>query len=942
MAQITSSVGLISGLPTADIINELISLDAAPVSLLQTQIASANAQQQAYSTLETQINNIQQIGQTLALPTTFQNTTATSSDPNVLTATTSDGAAVGSYQIQVAQLVTTQQSISQGFADATTAPVGAGTITLEEGGGEATSETPLAQLNGGAGVPSGQFRITDGSGASAVIDTTNDITLDDVAKQINTAVGISVHATVTDQGLVLTDQSGKTTDTMSVQDLDGGSTAESLGISGDAVDGVLTGKTINYIGDNTSLSQLNDGNGVSTASAEQNDFTITTRNGTVINVSLNGSTSVGDVLNAINTAAGSNLTASINSAGTGIQLTDNTTGSGTLSIAADNNSPAAADLGLTQSPASGGTLSGQPLIAGLDSVLTSQLKGGSGIALGNITITDGAGHSTTVNLSNATSFSDIINTINSTAAANHVDVTAGLNSSQTGLELTDTSGGTGGLVVADDGSTTAADLGIAGTFSSGTVDGGNLQHQYVSDSTPLSTYNGGQGVALGQFQITNSEGDTATVDLTSGTFDTIGQVIQAINSKNIGVTASINANGNGILLTDTAGGPNKLTVTDLGGTAAADLNIAGTATGTTIDGGLQKTITVTSSDTLTTLQNKINQAGFGVTASIINDGSATDPYRLSLTAVNSGQAGSVVIDGGTTNLNVTNLVEGQDAAVFFGGGNGDQPLLITSNTNQLTNVINGATISLTGASSSPVTLNIAADPSNIVTQLQNFVSDFNTLIGQISADSSFDTTTNQGGILLGDATTQQIQSTLYNMVDSVVNGTGVYNTLADMGVTIGIDTNNLNNGAQLTFNQAAFQQAFATNPTDVQNLFTQATTGLGDVINSAMDSLTDPENGVITLENNTLTTQVQQYQDSINTLNDILAQKRQQLENQFADMESTLASLESQGAILSSLSSTTSKLASSTPAASSSSPSSSSSSGASSTSSGSSGSGSSS
>jgi flagellar hook-associated protein 2 len=935
MAQITSSVGLISGLPTADIINELISLDAAPVSLLQTQIASANAQQQAYSTLETQINSIQQIGQNLSLPTTFQNATATSSDPNVLTATTAVGAAVGSYQIQVARLVTTQQSISQGFADTSSSPVGAGTITLEEGGGEATSQTNLAQLNGGAGVAQGQFRITDRSGNSAVIDTSSDISLDDVVKQINTATGISVHASLTDQGIVLTDESGKTANNLTVTDLNGGTAAQDLGIAGTGSGNTLTGSSINTISATTALTQLNDGNGVSTTTAGQDDFTVTTSDGSNILVSLNGAATVGDVINAINTAGGSKLTASINSDGNGINLTDTSGGSGAFTITPDNGSTAAANLGLTTA-ASGNVINGQPVISGLDSVLTSSLKGGSGIALGTISITDRAGNSTTVNLSNATSFSDIINTINARATAEGVHLTAGLNSSQTGLQIIDTSGGTGSLVISDEGSTTAAQLGIAGTFTTNTINGGNLQHQYVSDNTSLSTYNGGQGVSLGQFQITNSKGATATVDLSSGTFNTIGQVITAINSKDIGVTASINANGNGILLTDTAGGSTKLQVTDLGGTTAQDLNIAGTATGTTIDGGLQKTITVTGTDTLSSLQTKINQAGFGVTANIINDGSPTDPYRLSLTAVNSGQAGSVVIDGGTTNLNVQNLVEGQDAAVFFGGGNGDQPLLVTSNTNQLTNVIKGTTVTLTGASTTPVTLSVTQDPSNIVTQLTNFVSDFNGLVGQISTDSSFDTTTNQGGILLGDATTQQIQSTLYNMVDSVVNGTGVYNSLADIGISINVDTNNLTNGAQLTFDQATFEQAFATNPTAVQNLFTQATTGLGSVINSAMDSLTDPENGIITLENNTLSTQVQEYQDSINNLNDILAQKRQQLENQFANMESTLASLESQGAILSALSDTTSKLASSTPAASSSTPSSSSSSSSTSSSSGSS------
>ncbi|MGD0462420.1 MAG: flagellar filament capping protein FliD [Tepidisphaeraceae bacterium] len=899
MGTITSSIGLISGINTGAIIDALISIDSAPNQLLQTQITSAQAQEKAYQSLETQLTGMQQIGQSLALPQTFQNATTNSSNPNVLTATAGVGAAVGSYQFQVAKLVSTQQSISNGFSDSTSAPVGAGTITLEEGGGEASSQTPLSQLNGGAGVSPGQFRITDRSGNSTVIDTSNDVNLDDVVNQINNAVGVSVHAGVTDQGLVITDQSGGS-GTLTIQDLNGGTAAQSLGIAG--AGNTLTGSNINFISASTTLAQLNDGNGVATTTAGQNDFTVTVGDGTQINVSLNGAKTVGEVINDINTAGGSKLAASINAAGNGITLTDRSGGSGALTVTPDNGSEAAANLGLTGS-ASGNTLQGAPLLAGLDSVLLSSLKGGSGIPLGTVSITDRAGHAGTINFSGATSLSDIVSDINNNASG--VKVTASLNASGTGLQIVDNSGGTGNLVIGDVNSATAAALGIAGTFapSTQTVDGPNLQRKYVSLNTLLSSYSGGAGVALGQFQIQNSAGKTTIIDLTQGTYTTIGDAINAINSKSAGVTASINANGNGILLTDTAGGSGKLTVTDLGGgTTAANLNIAGAATGTTLDGALEKTITVTSADTLSSVQGKINQLGFGVTASIINDGSSTSPYRLSLTAVNSGEAGRVLIDSGTTNLGIRNLVNAQDAAVFYGGSSGTQPLLITSNTNQLTNIIKGVTVSLVSASSSPVTLSVAPDPSNVVGQLQNFVSDFNSLVGTITTDTQYDTTKNVGGILLGDATTQQAQDAIYNMINTVVQGAGQYKDLADIGITVNAN-GETTSGTTLTFDQNTFETAFANDPTAVQNLFSDATIGLGNVISNSMNALTDPANGSITLQTNTLNTQISQYQDQINELNTILAEKKTQLQNEFNSMESTLASLQSQGALLSALSS---------------------------------------
>ena len=659
----------------------------------------------------------------------------------------------------------------------------------------------------------------------------------------------------------------------------------------------LTGSDINSIGAATALNQLNDGNGITPVGGGQTDFTATVSDGTRIAVSLSGATTVGDVINDINTIGGAKLKAAIGPDGRSIQLTDTSGGGGTFTIAAQNGSAAAAQLGLTNA-ASGTIITGKPLISGLDSVLVSSLKGGSGLPLGTIAITDRAGHAGQINLASAASVSDILNDINNNTVG--VKVTASLNASGTGIQIVDNSGGSGNLVIGDVNSTTAAALGIAGTYTTTqTVGGVNLQRQYVSANTLLSNYNGGQGVNLGQFRITNSKGVSATVDLTTGTYNTLGDVMAAIDATKIGVTASINPNGNGLLLTDSSGGAGHMSVTDLGGSTATDLNIVATAAANTIDGGFQKTITVAPGETLNAVAAAINKLGFGVTASIINDGSSTDPYRLSLTAVNSGAAGRVVIDSGTTGLGMSNLVNGQDAAVFYGGGGNTPPLLITSSTNQITNLIKGVSVNLVGASSNPVTLTITPDSGNVQTQLQNLVTDFNSLVGTIGNNSQFNTSTNQGGILLGDSTAQQVQETIYNMVNSVVQNNGAYNDLASIGISI--NDNGNTTGATLNFDSNTFTTAFAANPTAVQNLFSQATTGLGNVISHAMDTLTDPANGAITLRDNTLNTQITQYQDSITTLNAVLADQRKQLEEEFNSMEQTLASLQSQQSIISSL-----------------------------------------
>src|SRR5579884_3294066 len=272
MGTITSGIGLVSDLNSAQIIDQLMQIESQPKTLLQTRIDTNNAQKDAYNGLLTQLQQLQTVGQTLERPATFDATTAKSSDENTLTATTTAGAPVGSYQFQVAQLVSAQQSVSNGFTTPD-AQLSAGTLTIEMGGGNLNNATNLSDLNGGAGVSRGQFRITDSSGKTDVIDTSAAVTLDDVVKKINTSLDISVKASISGDHLVLNDLSSGT-GTLSVQDLAGGNSAQDLGIAGTASGSTLTGTSVNYLSTGTALSTLNDGRGVRTTNGT-GDFTVT-------------------------------------------------------------------------------------------------------------------------------------------------------------------------------------------------------------------------------------------------------------------------------------------------------------------------------------------------------------------------------------------------------------------------------------------------------------------------------------------------------------------------------------------------------------------------------------------------------------------------------------------------------------------------------------------
>lgn len=904
MGRISTGIGLVSNINYNDIIDQLMTLESRPKDKLQGRIDEATKQRLAYTELSTRLAGLKLTSTALKKPSTFQAATAASSNDDVLTATAANGASVGNYQFYVARLVTSQQSVSGGFTDFNSAKVGAGTLTIEQGGGELFTQTPLSQLNGGAGVGRGMFRITDRSGATAVVDTTAAVTLDDVVKKINTSLGVSVRAAVDGDRLVLTDLTGKTASNFTVADLGDGTAAASLGIVASEASATIAGGDSNYLGARTLLDGVNDGRGVRRA-ATGADLRVTARDGTTFDVTLNAARTIGDVVAAINAATGGKVTADVPAAGNGLRLTDSSGGLGTLGVAALNGSKAAADLGIETTSGSS-VINGGAVLAGLNTVLLSSLFGGSGMALGRISVTDRSGGSTTIDLAGSKTVQDVLARISSAAG---VEVTASLKDSGNGIQITDDTGDTGNIVISDVSGTSAAVLGIAGTFDAAVtaVQGANLQRQWISENTLLADYNGGRGVTPGKFRITNSLGVSATIDLTGPGTIRLGQVIERVNAAGMGVTASINANGDGLLLTDTAGGAGKMKVEDTGWTTAANLNIVGEATATKIDGTFEKTLTLDANDTLATVQQKVNTLNFGVSASIINDGTGMAPYRLSLAARSSGREGRVVVDGGATAIRTRNLVEAQDAAVFLGSPGAPEPLLITAGTNQITGVIQGVTIQLHGVSDGPVSLGVTRSPDKLIEDLTAFTESFNELAGKIAELTKFDLDTKERGLLLGDSAVRTVETLTYSMFTGAVATSGRFRVLADVGLK-------LVGGGTMEFDEDKFRQAYAADPESLQRLFSDSKTvtegtppkdtikglGVGWMMESAFAKLIDPVDGVISRENKTLDQKTQGFQDRIDSLDKLLVSKRTRLEKQFSDLESVLAGLQSQQSALNS------------------------------------------
>jgi len=228
-------------------------------------------------------------------------------------------------------------------------------------------------------------------------------------------------------------------------------------------------------------------------------------------------------------------------------------------------------------------------------------------------------------------------------------------------------------------------------------------------------------------------------------------------------------------------------------------------------------ITINSSnDTLSGIANAINAAGLGVTAQIVTTGNSADPYTLELSGTSTGaNEGFHISVSGDSNISsllsypssgsggLTQTQSAQNAELTVNG------LAVTSSTNTNT-ALPGIVLQLnqTGTSTVTVSQNISA----IETNINNFVSAYNTLQSTIASLTAYNPS-GSNGPLIGDATTQNIQTQLQQIIASSIAGTGGgLSSLSSVGIALSSD-------GTLSVNDTTLVQQLQSNGSEFAGLF---------------------------------------------------------------------------------------------------------------------------
>lgn len=603
-------------------------------------------------------------------------------------------------------------------------------------------------------------------------------------------------------------------------------------------------------------------------------------------------TTITDLVDTINRASPTTLQARISASGDSMELVDLTSGGGTFSVSSLFGGSVAEDLGLSTA-AVGGVITGERRLAGLKTVLLDSLAGGVGIGdLGLLNVTNRSGTAASIDLSSAKTLEDVINLINDSGAG----VTARINATRNGLLLTDTTSGTGNLIVANGDATNTADkLKLAANVANSTVNSGSLALQTFNESQSLASLRNGLGIGKGSFLITNSAGAVGAVNLTVLQAKTVGDVVSAINGLNLNVTAQVNETGDGLLLVDSAGGAGDLTIVDSGtGTAAKDLKIAGTSVTKDIggvptkliDGSTSLRITLDANDTLQDLVTKINELGGDVTAALFNGGSGLTPHRIALSSGVSGAAGELLVDFSALNVNFQESSAAQDALLLVGSPDAAIPgAIISSSTNQFENVIDGVTLTANAASLTPQTINIEKSTDAVVSQVKLLADQYNQLREKVKEFSTFNAEANTVGVLFGSYDLLVIDLELASVLSSRFFSAGTIQSFEEVGLSP--DAN-----GELQFDEDKFRSKYAANPAAVEKFFTQENTGAAAKLLTGTKRLSGEENSTLVNRAIALQRTIDNNERQIKTITDMLARQREQMVKKFAQLEEVIARMQ--------------------------------------------------
>lgn len=299
-------------------------------------------------------------------------------------------------------------------------------------------------------------------------------------------------------------------------------------------------------------------------------------------------------------------------------------------------------------------------------------------------------------------------------------------------------------------------------------------------------------------------------------------------------------------------------------------------------------------NTLSAIRDGINSASNnpGISATLINDGASR---HLLLTSEKSGQSQVLSLDGSALSLTAEDrdltadtleLTAAKDARVTLGEGDGQ--LSISHPDNRLEGVIDGLNIDLLATSSDFQTITVNQDQEDARTRIENFVTAYNALLGEIKTL----TRVKEGedpGPLVGDPQIRSLQNQIRTSLSRSYTSDSI-SLLANFGITTSAQTGTLSIDKDVL--DAAVKDNFAQLPG-----FFSGETALAGSLATILDQY-EAAGGIIRTRIQTLQNKIRDLRDEKASLEERMSTVRGYWEKKFIAMDNLLGKYNNLGTYL--------------------------------------------
>lgn len=293
-------------------------------------------------------------------------------------------------------------------------------------------------------------------------------------------------------------------------------------------------------------------------------------------------------------------------------------------------------------------------------------------------------------------------------------------------------------------------------------------------------------------------------------------------------------------------------------------------------------------ETVSLINDDTNNSG--LTAALINDGSADTPWHLTLTADTEGENNRIFLNG----ISMTEMQGAEGASLnasFSVDGYGYQ-----RQTNKgLDDVIQGVTLNFEKTGETQLT--ISSNSDGIKEKITQLTDAYNELVAEIDTKTKYDQDKETDGILSDVYAIKSLGSNLLSFMTNEIDSGGDITSFLDLGMELNAD-------GSITLDQTELSIALSSSLEDVASLFIgdsdKGITGLGDILNDKLAEMTR-STGLVNGEKTAAEEKIDRLTNSIETATERLDKRYEVMAEQFVRLDAYMGTMNSQSEYLTSM-----------------------------------------